>query len=172
MYDLLRSENRSLLQQNTKTINLQFTTFSESFVKHEKPTTLFLHWQLVSSWTDSCSIVPATTPMWVVTGTTSEEEDTWKETDLQCRNDSYRSASFITVLPLYFWVSASLQQPTSRYVFGNLHGPSKFHLIRHKHLYSCNTKASPIQEREDIKSTRAQAFVSLTTKSIRETCTG
>jgi len=103
-------------------------------------TTLFLHWQLVSSWTDSCSIVPATTPMWGDNGTTSEEEDTWKETDLQCRNDSYRSASFITVLPLYFWVSASLQQPTSRYVFGNLHGPSKFHLVRHKHLYSRNTK--------------------------------
>ncbi len=110
--------------------------------------------------------------MWGDNGTTSEEEDTWKETDLQCRNDSYRSASFITVLPLYFWVSASLQQPTSRYVFGNLHGPSKFHLVRHKHLYSRNTKASRIQEREDIKSTRAQAFVSLTTKSIRETCTG
>lgn len=44
---------------------------------------------------------------------------------LQWRRDSYRSASVITVLPLYLWVTSSLQHPTSKYVFGNLKYQSK-----------------------------------------------
>ncbi len=42
---------------------------------------------------------------------------------LQCRSDSYRSSCVMTVFPLYLCVSSSLQQPTSRCVFGNLRRP-------------------------------------------------
>lgn len=39
---------------------------------------------------------------------------------LQCRRDSYRSDSVMTVFPLNLCVNSSLQHPTRRYVFGNL----------------------------------------------------
>ena len=50
---------------------------------------------------------------------------TISDTHLQWRRDSYRSASVITVLPLYLWVTSSLQHPTSKYVLGNLKLRSK-----------------------------------------------